>query len=95
MSEYTIVGKESVNHCIRLLKPYLKLKKRHAVLILQIIEQLQTGGATQEPQAFVKLCEEVDKFGELNDSKKRQVTSTTVRSLFLKLNLLSVPVETI
>jgi len=108
MSEYTIVGKESVNHCIRLLKPYLKLKKRHAALILQIIEQLQTGGATQEPQAFVKLCEEVDKFGELNDapkggaegtygtpSKKRQVTSTTVRSLFLKLNLLSVPVETI
>ena len=105
MSEYTIVGKESVNHCIRLLKPYLKLKKRHAVLILQIIEQLQK---TQEPQAFVKLCEEVDKFGELNDapkggaegtcgtpSKKRQVTSTTVRSLFLKLNLLSVPVETI
>ena len=70
----------------------LKLKKRHAVLILQIIEQLQK---TQEPQAFVKLCEEVDKFGELNDSKKRQVTSTTVRSLFLKLNLLSVPVETI
>ena len=102
MSEYTIVGKESVNHCIRLLKPYLKLKKRHAVWILQIIEQLQTGGATQEPQAFVKLCEEVDKFGELNyapkggtPSKKRQVTSTTVRSLFLKLNLLSVPVETI
>jgi len=92
MSEYTIVGKESVNHCIRLLKPYLRLKKRHAVLILQIIEQLQK---TQEPQAFVKLCEEVDKFGELNDSKRRQVTSTTVRSSFLKLNLLSVPVETI
>ena len=32
---------------------------------------------------------------ELNDSKRRKVTSTTVRSLFLKLNLLSVPVETI
>ena len=92
MSEYTIVGKESVNHCIRLLKPYLKLKKRHAVLILQIIEQLQKA---QEPQAFVKLCEEVDKFEKLNDSKRRKVTSTTVRSLFLKLNLLSVPVETI
>ena len=92
MSEYTIVGKESVNHCIRLFKPYLKLKKRHAVLILQIIEQLQKA---QEPQAFVKLCEEVDKFEKLNDSKRRKVTSTTVRSLFLKLNLLSVPVETI
>ena len=29
------------------------------------------------------------KFEELNDSKRRKVTSTTVRSLFLKLNLLS------
>ena len=92
MSEYTIVGKESVKHCIQLLKPYLKLKKRHAVLILQIIEQLQKA---QEPQAFVKLCEKVDKFALLNDSKKRKITSTTVRSLFLKLDLLSVPVETI
>ena len=86
------MGRESVKHIIHLLKPYLRIKRRHAVLILQIIEQLQK---TQEPQAFVKLCEEVDKFGELNDSKRRQVTSTTVRSLFLKLNLLSVPVETI
>ena len=92
MSEYTIVGKESVKHCIRLLKPYLKLKKRHAVLILQIIKQLEKN---QEPEAFVKLCEEVDKFEYLNDSKKRTVKSTTVRSLFLELGLLGIPVETI
>jgi hypothetical protein len=92
MSEYTILGKESVKHCIELLKPYLRLKKRHAVLILQIIEQLKKA---QEPQAFLKLCEKVDKFQELNDSKKRKITSETVRSLFLELDLLCVPVETI
>ena len=75
-----------------ILKPYLRIKRRHAVLILQIIKQLEKN---QEPEAFVKLCEEVDKFEYLNDSKKRTVKSTTVRSLFLELGLLSVPVETI
>jgi len=92
ISEYTIVGRESVKHIIHLLKPYLRIKRRHAVLILQIIKQLEKN---QEPQAFVKLCEEVDKFERLNDSKKRTITSAAVRSLFLELGLLSVPVETI
>ena len=91
-SEYVIVGNESVKHIVSLLKPYLRIKKRHAVLILQIIEQL---GKKQEPESFVKLCEEVDKFEDLNHSKKRKVKSTTVRSLFLELGLLGVPVETI
>jgi hypothetical protein len=77
---------------VSILKPYLRIKRRHAVLILQIIKQLEKN---QEPGAFVKLCEEVDKFEYLNDSKKRTVKSTTVRSLFLELGLLGVPVETI
>jgi hypothetical protein len=77
---------------VSILKPYLRIKRRHAVLILQIIKQLEKN---QEPEAFVKLCEEVDKFEYLNDSKKRTVKSTTVRSLFLELGLLGVPVETI
>ena len=91
MSEYVIVGKESVKHIVQLLKPYLRIKRQHAVLILQIIQQLDKN---QEPEAFVKLCEEVDKFGRLNKSNNRTITSTTVRSLFLELGLLSVPVET-
>jgi len=91
-SEYVIVGKESVKHIVSILKPYLRIKRRHAVLILQIIKQLEKN---QEPEAFVKLCEEVDKFEYLNDSKKRTVKSTTVRSLFLELGLLGIPVETI
>jgi hypothetical protein len=77
---------------VSILKPYLRIKRRHAVLILQIIKQLEKN---QEPEAFVKLCEEVDKFEYLNDSKKRTVKSTTVRSLFLELGLLGIPVETI
>lgn len=92
MSEYAIVGKESVKKCLQLLYPYLRLKKVHARRVLQIISQLQKD---QDPQAFVKLCEVVDTFQDLNDSKKRTLTSEVVRSYFLSLNLLPVPVETI
>jgi len=92
MSEYTIVGKASVKNCVQILYPYLRLKKLHAFRVLQIISKLEKN---QDPQAFVKLCEVVDTFQDLNDSKKRTLTSEVVRSNFLQLNLLPVPVETI
>lgn len=92
MSEYAIVGKTSVKTILQLLFPYLRLKKLHARRVLQIIAQLEKD---QDPQAFVKLCEVVDTFQDLNDSKMRTLTSQVVRSHFLQLNLLPVPVETI
>jgi len=92
MSEYAIVGKDPVKQCLQLLYPYLKLKKVQARRVLQIIDQLQKD---QDPQAFVKLCEVVDTFQDLNDSKRRTINSDTVRSHFLSLHLLPVPVETI
>lgn len=92
MSEYAIVGKTSVKHCLQLLYPYLRLKKLQACRVLQIISQLEKD---QDPQAFVKLCEVVDTFQDLNDSKMRMLTSHVVRSHFLQCNLLPVPVETI
>lgn len=94
MSNYTIVGEDAVKHCLEALRPYLKMKKRQATLLLQIIEQSQK---EEEPVAFLTRCKLVDQVSHLNDSKtskKRKITSETVRSLFLKLNLLSVPVET-
>jgi hypothetical protein len=92
MSEYTIVGKASVKKIVTLLLPYVRLKKRHALRVLQIITQLEKA---QDPHAFVKLCEVVDTFQDLNDSKKRTLTSAVVRSHFLQLHLLHIPVETI
>jgi len=91
MSDYTIVGEESVKYCLEALLPSLRLKKRQATLLLQIIEQSQK---EEEPEAFLTRCELVDQVSRLNDSKRRKMTSETVRSLFLELNLLSVPVET-
>lgn len=91
MSDYTIVGEEAVKHCLEALRPHLKIKKRQAALLLQIIEQSQK---KEEPGAFLTRCELVDRLARFNDTKNRKITSTTVRSLFLELNLLSVPVET-
>ena len=92
MSEYVIVGKESVKKCLHLLYPYIRLKKVHTRRVLQIISQLHKN---QDPQTFLKLCEVVDTFEHLNDSKKRTMTSKVVCSHFVALNLLPVPVETI
>jgi len=91
MSDYTIVGEEAVKHCLEALRPYLRVKKRQAALLLQIIEQSQK---KEEPDAFLTRCELVDQVARFNDTKNRKITSNTVRSLFLELNLLSVPVET-
>jgi hypothetical protein len=91
MSDYTIVGNEAVKHCLEGLLPYLKMKKRQATLLLQIIEQSQK---KQEPEAFLTLCQLADQVSRLN-SKTRKITSDTVRSLFLELDFLSVPVETL
>lgn len=94
MSDYTIVGEDAVKYCLEALRPHLKIKKRQATLLLQIIKQSQK---KEGPHAFLTRCKLVDQVSRLNDSKvseKRKITSETVRSLFLKLNLLSVPVET-
>ena len=91
MSDYTIVGNDAVKHCLEVLRPHLKMKKPQATLLLQIIEQSQK---EEEPEAFLTRCELVDQVSRLNDSKGRKITSDTVRSLFLELNLLRVPVET-
>jgi hypothetical protein len=89
MSDYTIVGEDAVKSCLEALRPHLKIKKRQATLLLQIIEQSQK---EEEPNAFLTRCKLVDQVSRLNDSKvseQRKVTSETVRSLFLKLGDLS------
>ena len=96
MSDYTIVGEQAVKHCLEALRPHLKIKKRQATLLLQIIEQSQK---EEEPGVFLTRCKLVDQVSRLNAEqssvKGRKITSDTVRSLFLELNLLSVPVETL
>lgn len=77
ISEYTVVGSSSVKHLLTALLPFLRLKKKQAQFVLQIIDTLSK---TQDPQAFVKLCEMVDTIADLNDSKKRTIRASVVRS---------------
>ena len=91
ISEYTIVGEDAVKHCLEVLRPNLRLQRRQATLLLQIIEQSHKN---EEPKAFLRRCKLVDEVFRLNDSKvskKRKITSETVRLKFLELGYLECP----
>ena len=77
ISEYILVGPKDVEIILEHISPYLKIKRRQAVLALQIIKNKLK---SQDPNALLKSCELVDRFELLNDSKKRTVTSAVVRS---------------
>ena len=85
MSELSIVGSASVFTLLTHLMPYLKLKKKQAELVLQIVSKLSR---QQDKHDFLLLCELADQVGLLNDSKRRTITCTLVRETLL------FPVET-
>ena len=94
MSEYTICERDSVKHCLERLRPYVKIKQRQVRLCLQILNKITKTTAhhsshkQQEPKDFWKLCQLVDEVARWNDSKRRKVTSETVRSLFVELGMI-------
>jgi hypothetical protein len=86
ISDYTIVQACEVSRVLRVLQPYVRLKKQQVRLGLEILEELPATAA--DPQRFLALCERVDKFRDLNYSKKRTVTSATVHEHLRALGLL-------
>ena len=86
MSEYTICERDSVKHCLERLRPYVKIKQRQVMLCLQILNH--SSHKQQEPKDFWNLCQLVDEVARWNDSKRRKVTSETVRSLFVELGMI-------
>ena len=80
MSVYTIIGIEPVRKILILFKPHLRIKKSLARLVLRIIEKRETVTTDAE---FIKVCELVDRTAELTDSKKRIITSQTVRDFLI------------
>ena len=75
ISDYTIVETKVVKKLLILLKPYVKLKKRHVELGLEIIDKLENKKSNQD---FLEICKLVDKFKDINYSKKRTITYETV-----------------
>lgn len=85
MSEYTIVGVHAVSRVLKLLEPYLRLKKRQVSLALKVLSKMPGKGNKITPKELLKLSKLVDGFADLNYSKKRTNTSKKVEE-FLKSN---------
>ena len=90
VSDYTIVEPKDVYRILMALKPYAILKSEHIQIGLSILEKLPK---VVDGISFLNICQLVDRFQEINYSKKRTVTSRNVE-LYLKTHNLLTPVET-
>ena len=88
MTEYTIVGIGPVSEVLMSLLPYLRLKRKQALLALKVINQMPGSGRKMTPEILLRLTKEADKFVALNYSKKRTNTSLKLRELLKSRNLL-------
>ena len=93
MSEYTIVGVTPVSEILNLLKPYLILKKPQVDLTLLVLSKMPGKGRKMKKDLLLKLSKEVDKFANLNYSKRRTNTSSKLEEFLRSHDLLN-PVET-
>ena len=75
VSDYTIVESKEVFKILELLKPYVRLKKKQTELGLDILTKMENKKSDED---FLEICRLVDKFKELNYSKKRKLTSEIV-----------------
>jgi hypothetical protein len=81
ISDYTIVETKIVKKILTLLRPYVILKKKQIDFGLLIIDKLTEMKSSKD---LLEICKLVDKFRELNYSKKRTITHEYVkRSLSL------------
>jgi hypothetical protein len=90
LSDYTIVEAGEVRRILKLLQPYVRLKTEHVRLGLEILERFPLSG---DATTMIELCRLVDRFRNINYSKKRTVTSLDVEA-FLKSHGYLAPVET-
>jgi hypothetical protein len=89
MCEYTIVGVEPVREILKLLFPYLVLKRKQAELALEVLAEMPGKGKKLTQKLLLSLAYEVDKFADLNYSKKRTNTSKKLIDFLKSHNLLN------
>ena len=87
ISEYTIVGLREVNYVLRLLYPFLRLKKALAGKVLALIKQCPPQ-REMTISKLISLSKLVDETAKFNYSKKRTITSSNVISFFKTANQL-------
>lgn len=76
MSDYVLVGVRPVSELLKMLVPFLKVKKKQANLVIRISEQL---GNSNDPVIYDQTLDLVDQVASLNDSKNRTITAQVVR----------------
>ena len=76
MSEYAIVGLEQTVSVLHILSPYLSLKRKLATLLFEIAQKVRK---IQTLEDLLHVCELVDTSARFTYSKKRTVTTDTVR----------------
>ena len=86
ITEYTVGDVDSIKKLMKWIKPYVIFKKNHVRLMLDILKKKRKIGNAED---FLKLCILIDKFKELNYSKKRTKTSKEVRKVLKQKGLLT------
>ena len=76
ISDYTIVEPKEVYRILKLLQPYVKLKKKQVEIGIEILNKLES---EKSKENFLEICKLVDNFKELNYSKKRTMTYEVVK----------------
>ena len=89
MAEYTIVGLKEVEVILRLLQPYLRLKK---VLAGKVLKLIQEHPKKMTPKELIRISALVDETATFTYSKKRINTCQTIIDFLKDANLF--PVET-
>lgn len=84
--EYIIGDYKGMMHIICMVQKYLKLKKQQSILLQDILSQKQEINSAED---FVKLACMIDRFRELNYSKKRINTADTVKKHLIEKGLLT------
>jgi len=75
ISDYTIVEPKEVKKILQLLQPHVRLKKKQIELGLEILNKLEKKKGNED---FLEICKIVDKFKDINYSKKRTITHEVV-----------------
>ncbi len=89
MTEYSITEAQAVITVLSNLKPYIHLKRMQCSLVISVLQEMLSSKRI-EPAHFLKLAQQVDKFGELNFSKRRSIRSQQVEE-YLRSRQLLIP----
>ncbi len=89
MAEYTIVGPKEAREVLKLLVPYLRLKKVLAKQVIKLIDEMPSKMTVAE---LLRLSVLVDQTATFNYSKKRTNNSEALKTFLKDKNLF--PVET-